>query len=71
MESHKIWTLIKQNFPGRNNSAIRERIFEAALDGRDPRLLKNTIALTAQGLAGLDVVANACDLTTPPASEPA
>lgn len=44
---------VKANFPGRNNSGLRKRIYKLADSGNGLLGLERTVALTSWGKAGL------------------
>ncbi|OHD26018.1 MAG: hypothetical protein A2Y38_02430 [Spirochaetes bacterium GWB1_59_5] len=52
MDAQKVCGEIKRQFPGRNNRALRARIFKLAETG-NVLGLRRTVALTERGLTGL------------------
>ncbi len=53
MDTKKVWEEIKKQFPGKNNRALRDRIFKRAQDSGQVVGLEKTVALTALGKTGL------------------
>ena len=61
MNTQKIWTEIKRQFPGKSNRALRERIFKLAQESGQVLGLLRTVAFTAQGKRGLEIVQSVLD----------
>jgi len=53
MNGPKVWTEIKKQFPGKNNRALRDRIFRLAQGSGQVTGLERTVALTAWGKTAL------------------
>ena len=65
MDTQKVWTEIKKQFPGKNNRALRDRIFKLAQESGQVLGLERTVAFTAWGKTALQHVQTV--ITTPPA----
>ena len=56
MDSKKVWEEIKRQFPGKNNRALRDRMYKLAENSGQVLGLERVIAFTARGKAGLRIV---------------